>query len=492
MKTLLHLSTFTCLLLTGLFVYAQEADKEKKIKIDISVTEDGKTTRINKEIPVEDGADIEAILKEEGVFEELEKLKKGEEFEINIKRSDKENDIKAFEFDFDFPFDEKEIEKHIVAPFHKPKLGVGFHSFGEETSEVKGAEITNVFEGSAAAEAGLKEGDIIKSIDGNAVESPEDVIKIIRGKQSGDEVDIEYERAGETEKTKAVLKKSFVFDEEWITPLKKHLHGLKDSLKKIDWSELKKDMEELKHELKDYHIEMNAGKDKAFLGIVPDKHSEKEADGVKIGKVIDNSTAKEIGLQEGDIICELNNEEIKSFHDLVSALKELKPGDKVKVEFIRNGKKKKKKGVLKSRFETLPAPRHAPGHKYFFKSLPDKEEKEINVRIRIEDLKAGEAKSLEENTGVPETNTLQPSKISFASNPNNGIFKVDFELPEQGAMYLRIFDNNGRQVFYEELKGFSGSYAKQIDISNEPNGIYFLSIVQNGKQYSKKIIKQAE
>lgn len=60
----------------------------------------------------------------------------------------------------------------------------------------QGAQIGMVQSGSPADQAGLKAGDVITAVDGNAVTSPQDLRQRIFGHQPGDQVTITYTRAG--------------------------------------------------------------------------------------------------------------------------------------------------------------------------------------------------------------------------------------------------------------------------------------------------------
>ncbi|MFQ5574177.1 MAG: S1C family serine protease [Terriglobia bacterium] len=68
-----------------------------------------------------------------------------------------------------------------------------------------GALIVNVESGTAAAEAGLREDDIIISLDGKPVETMEELIAVIRDLSPGDKVDIKYVRSGKTVETQVTL-----------------------------------------------------------------------------------------------------------------------------------------------------------------------------------------------------------------------------------------------------------------------------------------------
>jgi len=82
--------------------------------------------------------------------------------------------------------------------------------------------------------------------------------------------------------------------------------------------------------------------DNAFLGV----YSAKTDKGVVINSVLDSSSAKKAGLQKGDIITKVDNKEIDSPEDLRNAIQAYKPGDKVTIDYLRDGKKKSAKVEL--------------------------------------------------------------------------------------------------------------------------------------------------
>lgn len=77
---------------------------------------------------------------------------------------------------------------------------------GDYSGDIKGVAVGEVSEGTSAAEAGLKTGDIMTSWNGKPITSVEDWMPLLADAKPGDEVEIEYVRDGQTLKTKAVLK----------------------------------------------------------------------------------------------------------------------------------------------------------------------------------------------------------------------------------------------------------------------------------------------
>lgn len=66
-----------------------------------------------------------------------------------------------------------------------------------DVSAEAGAFITNVDPGSGADEVGLEEGDVVIAIDGETVDSSEDLGRIILEHDVGDEIEVEYRRGDE-------------------------------------------------------------------------------------------------------------------------------------------------------------------------------------------------------------------------------------------------------------------------------------------------------
>jgi serine protease Do len=61
--------------------------------------------------------------------------------------------------------------------------------------------------------------------------------------------------------------------------------------------------------------------------------------GVTVSNVVSGSPAEQAGLKIGDTITAADGKELKSGDDLVADIASRKPGSKVKLDFVRNGKK---------------------------------------------------------------------------------------------------------------------------------------------------------
>ena len=74
--------------------------------------------------------------------------------------------------------------------------------------------------------------------------------------------------------------------------------------------------------------------------------------GVIIDRVNDGSSAADAGLESGDVIIEINGVEIKNVSNLQEQVAINRPGDKILVKYIRDGKTKTANATLKNTLGT--------------------------------------------------------------------------------------------------------------------------------------------
>lgn len=485
LNVLFQVSTISSVFLAGIFSFmlvhqADAQSNDEKLKVDIEVTENGKTRKITKELDAIDGEDIEAILESLDVLDDIDIRGTGERIEIKVKKEvagkadDQRINVQIFG-------DEDEIHWHGSESDAKPRplLGVYIDSFIEDGTE--GALVTGLVEENAAELAGLEEGDLIIAVDKKKINSETELKKTIGKKKVGDEVVVKFLRDGIENTKKITLVEAnndfnlnhfhFNFDDE-------ELQGQLEKLNNLDFDI-------------DFDFDFEVDEDAAFLGVTP---GEKTENGVSIGKVIEDSAADKMGLKSGDVVTELDGKTVTSFDDLASIIIAKKAGDKLNVSYLRDGKLSSASGELgkkdSMRYPTKIIQRKSDctvGRPDFSNS---EVVKEVTVVIELKDCTSEQQEMLEQPAEVNFKKDLALNKILFAPNPSDGQFNLTFELPKKQDTRVMVFDQVGRKVYEELLNNFSGRYSNQIDISSQPNGVYFLIIAQQDKQFTKKIVKQ--
>jgi len=82
------------------------------------------------------------------------------------------------------------------------------------------------------------------------------------------------------------------------------------------------------------------------------------------------------------------------------------------------------------------------------------------------------------------------ANLEIYPNPSRDIFNVTFTSEDAQDLKVRICNVIGEELINEYLQQFIGEYTKQIDLSNNSKGIYFLEITTNNGVVNKKLILQ--
>lgn len=85
--------------------------------------------------------------------------------------------------------------------------------------------------------------------------------------------------------------------------------------------------------------------------------------------------------------------------------------------------------------------------------------------------------SAEEDGGV----LVQP-------NPNNGLFAFGFTTRTATDVTVEVVNSLGQSVFTETLKGFEGTYRKEMDITTQSTGVYYLRLKRGESTSTHKIV----
>ena len=82
------------------------------------------------------------------------------------------------------------------------------------------------------------------------------------------------------------------------------------------------------------------------------------------------------------------------------------------------------------------------------------------------------------------------NNLAIYPNPSRDIFNVSFISEDIQNLKLRILNLVGEVIISEDLQQFIGEYTKQINLTNNAKGIYFLEIETEDGVLNKKLIFQ--
>lgn len=230
--------------------------------------------------------------------------------------------------------------------------------------------------------------------------------------------------------------------------------------------------------------------------------------GAKVSGIIDGSGAKDAGLDGGDLIRAINEDEVTSVRALHVALGKYEPGDVVKVTYERDGQTSSAQTELRHWGE-LPDYKESwrakvvCGDENYQEEFNFLDQPEVKRRVIIIKKGSGAAEIEEPVEEVTEDVPVEKASMEATAfdyqlsldnftvfpNPSSGKFRVQFEA-EDKPLTVSIFDGSGREIFRDNMSDFNGFYNKEIDLTNLAKGTLVLSIAQEGKRYSDVIILQ--
>ncbi len=360
--------------------------------------------------------------------------------------------------------DQLESFKSKMQTLHedRPFLGVVFTSNSEDQT----IRIEKVMENSAAAAAGIQAGDIIKKLDNKAMNSIADVINHIKTKKVGDALAIEVTRDGAVQTMQATLKKKENYS-MGAFPRKPHFnhkyakpHGFKSFQENFDCKVLCVT---------------------PMLGV--EIENREDQIGVNVSGIFAGSGAEKSKLDDGAVILSFEGTEIKDVDQLANMVQSKSPGDQVKLRIQQNGKIKKIKAEL-SRKSDLD--------KYSGCDCETGEYRRDELIIIKEFSTNTPEESISETPIALEPfaprNSLSLDQFNLFPNPNTGSFKVTFTAEELAPLTITIVDLSGKEVYREEVSEFNGNYNKELNITNQAPGVYFLNVQQGENIFSKRFV----
>ncbi len=207
-------------------------------------------------------------------------------------------------------------------------IGVGTTDASEES---KGLRVNYTVENTPATASGVQAGDIILALDDVPVNSQPELLRERNKHQPGDAFQLTILRDGDTMTINAQFKEC---SEEEIQKTR--------AQQEAKLAEMQTKMENMRYLMEQRReglvkIEQGAAQrsERPILGIYVDEFS--EAKGLAISDVSADKGAAAAGLKSGDVITAVEGKPIANALALRSVLSAFKPGDKVTVQYLRNG-----------------------------------------------------------------------------------------------------------------------------------------------------------
>ena len=192
-------------------------------------------------------------------------------------------------------------------------LGVGIQGLTKELAqqfgikEGQGVLINEVYEGDPAHGAGIQPGDIILTVDGRPVDSPNQLSRLVARVGPGEEATIQLLRDGNEMMYKVPMAER---------PEKTTLASLPSQ-----------------------KTEVKLGLDiQALTAALAEEFELKETVGVLVSKVERGGLAHSEGIQEGDFITEVNRQATRNVAQFSEAVEKVKPGQTVLLRIIRKAR----------------------------------------------------------------------------------------------------------------------------------------------------------
>ncbi len=377
-------------------------------------------------------------------YEEL----KGEDIEVLKKAMNRYEKIKNINADIEPASNPKDEEQlHFLFKDKKPFLGVSI-----EMTEA-GVRISDLEQGGAAQLAGLKKDDVLKEIQGEKIETIEQLKQAVAKYQIGETVKVGYLRQNQIHYSNAILQTK---NTEEIVMQHQRRRGEHHYYRNTTMADPCKKLEELRSE--------------PFMGVYI--NIEQGVTGAIISSIINNTGAAASALQEGDILSKINGEPLSDYESLRTILKKYQPGQSVNVTYLRQNKKEKTTVVLSS--------------------LADRETRRLRI---LEELCEDNNKSLstepkeEPKAALEIAPTLQ---LELFPNPAEDWVQLQLWGGQEGeTTIVSLLSVDGKELKrYEWRSENTPAFTRQIDLGNLPAGSYFVQVRQGDAGIVKPLLKK--
>lgn len=173
--------------------------------------------------------------------------------------------------------------------------------------------------------------------------------------------------------------------------------------------------------------------------------------GILVVAVEDRSTAKEIGLQENDVITKLNNVEIHNTAQLMEQMNKFRPGDQISVTYIRDNKSYTKTATLRNNQGNTNITKKGDfselGCAFMKLSNDTKQHLGISYGVQVTGLKNGIFKNsgIKDNFIIQEINNQPVNSADDVEQIYNSIMKSN---DSDRVMFITGIYPTGKKYYY--------------------------------------------
>ncbi|BDS14083.1 PDZ domain-containing protein [Aureispira anguillae] len=331
---------------------------------------------------------------------------------------------------------------------NKPKLGVLLK--GNE----EGTVVLKTFPNSAAAEAGLQEGDKILMINGKKSLSIPGLIAIVDAHKIGDKVTIKYERNGVTQTRTATFKGAA------------QNHYLNYRTKYSNYKTKRQSFDLTQNACE----KLNELYAKPFLGVYLSTSHQEDGTGAKLTSIIEGTGAAKALLKASDKIVKLNQQQIHSTEEAIAFIQSKKPGDKIRIRLLRENQPITIRATLGSWADN-------PNVAWKIATL------EENCVPHTPETVVQEKKKTKKNN----RQFAQQSSMEVFPNPTADFVNIKFK-GQKAPLTIHVISLDGKEMYTQTIQNFEGNYNDQLDVSKYPSGIYIIHLTQNEEQITQQII----
>lgn len=172
-------------------------------------------------------------------------------------------------------------------------------------------------------------------------------------------------------------------------------------------------------------------------------------DGIYVSEVSDDGAAQEAGLMSGDVITAVNGQKVTKMAELQEILATKRPGDKVKVDYLRKKAKKSAEIVLKNEQGNTKVMKDADldilGST--FREINEQEKQQLDITYGVKVMKVGNGKF--KNCGVPSGFIIQ--KVNETSvktiNELNAVVK-EASKSKSPVLYIQGVYPSGKKGYF--------------------------------------------